>query len=799
MKTAPEEDSAAQPGEEPPVAANEAVMAPSHGDRPAERDFAGSLIARRSALFAWAAVLGTVAWSLWELRATLLPISYLDDASVHEQMVRFATATLQAGHNPLTSWFPYLQEGSPQFLHYQSLPAILTGLVGMAIGPDTAFRWSFYLLWCLWPIAIYGSARLMRLGRYEASVAAVISPLLASVPGVGYEQKGYIWIGYGVWTQLFAMWTLPFAWATTFRAMEDRRFLAPATIFIGLTAALHFETGYLAIIPIAVLPFIKPADLWARLKRAALLLVTSGVAVAWVVVPLLVYSKYAAINQPLQQGPLVNGYGARTILGWLFSGQGFDSGRFPSVTLLVAAGIVAAGIAWQRRPEIRAIFVLLGLGLVLAFGRTTWGPLVDIIPGSHDVFFRRFYMAVQLAGIYLAGIGAVAAARLGMRGLERLRTVGAGGAAGMVGGAGIVAGAGVGVGVPTGPGASGRSQGRATSFVPFGLVAVLGFALLLPAWVSLHSYDSLNSFDINYQRGAEAAQAPNLNPILDYIRAHGNGRTYAGSPSDYGTDFDVGYVEMYKYLENEDIDEVGYTLRTAALMDVAEFYFDDANLGDYSLFGIRYVIVPTTTRPPRGATFVMQHGIFRLYELADDSYFRVVDTIGSIAENRADIGAQSRPYLDSRQPGEDVDYTVAYADAAAAAPTSPGSSPPGGVPGKVLIEDADLASGYASATVDMSRRAVVVLSASYDPGWQVTVDGKPAQTEMLEPALVGVVVGAGRHTVTFRYVGFSWYPELIVLALVEIAVVAVFTLWLGQGFWRRRAASSSSTTSSSEV
>ena len=38
-----------------------------------------------------------------------------------------AKSGLGAGHLPLTNWFPFLGEGSPQFLHYQSLPAILTG------------------------------------------------------------------------------------------------------------------------------------------------------------------------------------------------------------------------------------------------------------------------------------------------------------------------------------------------------------------------------------------------------------------------------------------------------------------------------------------------------------------------------------------------------------------------------------------------------------------------------------------------------------------------------------------------
>src|ERR1035437_8117381 len=71
--------------------------------------------------WSWSVVLLVAAWSMWSLRATLLSVSYLDDASVHEQMVRFATRSFQSGRNPLTEWFPYLGEGSPQFLHYQSL------------------------------------------------------------------------------------------------------------------------------------------------------------------------------------------------------------------------------------------------------------------------------------------------------------------------------------------------------------------------------------------------------------------------------------------------------------------------------------------------------------------------------------------------------------------------------------------------------------------------------------------------------------------------------------------------------
>src|SRR5579859_1935470 len=224
---------------------------------------------RRLEKWPWTVVAATVAWSLWELRATVASVRYLDDSSVHEQMVRFAAARIAAGHDPLTSWFPYLGLGSPQFMHYQSLPAMLTGLAGAVVGPDTAFRWSLYLLWCLWPVAVYGSARVFGLARPVAAGAAVVAPLLHSVPGIGYEQHAYVWAGFGVWTQLWGSWALPFAWALSWRAAADRRFIAPAAALVALTVAFHFETGYLAFLAIPVLAVLVRAGFAGRLVRAA--------------------------------------------------------------------------------------------------------------------------------------------------------------------------------------------------------------------------------------------------------------------------------------------------------------------------------------------------------------------------------------------------------------------------------------------------------------------------------------------------------------------------------------------------
>lgn len=136
----------------------------------------------------WLLVGGAVAWNLLNLRAETYAVAYLDDSSVHEQMVRFATSQLRDGHLPLTSWFPFLGLGSPQFLHYQSLPAMLAGLLGLAVGPDAAFRWTLYLLLSLWPISVYCAARLFGAGGPSAGATAAMSPFLVSSTGIGYEH-----------------------------------------------------------------------------------------------------------------------------------------------------------------------------------------------------------------------------------------------------------------------------------------------------------------------------------------------------------------------------------------------------------------------------------------------------------------------------------------------------------------------------------------------------------------------------------------------------------------------------------
>ena len=685
-----------------------------------------------------------ILWNMWQLRASTAAVAYLNDSAMHESMVRFANQSLLNFHFPMTQWYPWLNLGSPQFLHYQGLGATLAGALGLIFQPNFVFRWSLYLMLVLWPIAVYKSARIMGLSRNAQIAATLISPFLISVPLVGYEQKAYIWIGYGVWAQLCASWALPFAWAYTWRAIGDRRYGLRAVFLIALTAALHFETGYMAMAAIVILPFVVPSQLRVRLKNMAIVLIGALVATSWVTVPLLVNRQWAAINTAIAPTGLVRGYGARANLEWLFKGQLFDNHRyvfgvpFPIITIFVFVGIFAAILNWKRDYLGRALVILFAVFFLISFGPTTWGPFIAVIPGHQDIYFRRFQMSVSMAGILLAGYGIAWLATLVTPQLSKVA-------------------------------ARFANRPRASAsliWVSARSSLVIAIICVVVAAPLMRSYDRLNASDISHQRQFQSNMAPYMGAIVDFLRGANNGRVYAGLPTNWGMNFTVGYVPVFEYLVSQDIDQVGFTLRTASLMEQPEAEFNENQPADYAMFGIRYLILPAAKTPMVTANLIMTEGPYKLWEIPSNSYFSIVVPSGSIGENKGTLAAQAPAAMNLPYYSHYVDFAVHWATTSTniQLPTQSFNEPVG----HTLNASFDLLHGQASGTFSLSRPANVVLAASFDPGWQATVDGHNVKTQMLAPALVSVPVPAGVHAVSFHYQGFQHYLSLGALSLLGL-------------------------------
>jgi hypothetical protein len=249
-------------------------------------------------------------------------------------------------------------------------------------------------------------------------------------------------------------------------------------------------------------------------------------------------------------------------------------------------------------------------------------------------------------------------------------------------------------------------------------------------------------------------------------------------PTNWGQQFTVGTVPVFKYLESRDVDEVGYTLRTASLMTDPESFFNDRQPSDYRLFGVRYLILPAGTQPPVRARPVMRSGPYRLWSVNSPGYIQAGQIVGAMSANRTNVGVRSIPLLDSGLAADGAYLGVRYdtdgGGGASRVPAAPSQS----LAGAVRVQHADLGDGRASATVQMRRPGVAVLSASYDPGWTATVNGQPQRTRMVAPALIAVDVPAGTSHVTFHFHGYSDYSAWLALGALTLAIIAIAPIYL---------------------
>jgi hypothetical protein len=211
-----------------------------------------------------------------------------------------------------------------------------------------------------------------------------------------------------------------------------------------------------------------------------------------------------------------------------------------------------------------------------------------------------------------------------------------------------------------------------------------------------------------------------------------------------------------------------------------EYYFDERNPADYRLFGIHHVIIPSGARPPVPARLELRAGRYSLWTLPGPAGVLHAGTIvGTLSADRSDIGTRSVPLLNSRLAQAGDYLRVAYGRSGDREPRLPPPSPATPA-GTVLAESDQLQRGLVSSSVRMRRAGVVVLSASFDPGWTVTVDGRRQRTEMVAPALVATTVPPGTHRIVFRYRGWQDYPLLLAVGAAALLALAYIDIRLSR-------------------
>ena len=686
----------------------------------------------------WAIVVLTVLFNLVVLRAEATPVGNLNDGSVHRSMIGWAEQRWSTGHLPLDGWYPQVGLGSSRFHHYQSLPHVLTGLAATATGSDAAYSWSLYLLLSLLPLSVFAGGRLLGLGRWRSACAAMASPLIASAPTLGYEWGSYAWRGYGTWTQLWGMWLLPISWGLGYRAVSRGRSYGWAALAIAMTVAVHLLTGYLALLSLGVFVLLRPTRFLRRFGRAAIVGFGALLVAAWVVVPLLLDRAYTIQDEFSRGKVYYDSFGATQVMKWMVSGEIFDKNRLPVLSVLAAIGLLICLWRWRRDERARAIIGVGLLSLALFFGRSTWGSALRLLPGSGDLFLRRYVFGVHLAGLYLIGYAMAAIGRTAIAFARRRWTV-------------------------------------VRPAFAFAVATIVAVGVLSPAWLERGAWAAQGAVWIHEQQVFDATEGAQVTELVAIAERGGPGRIYGGMRSNWGAMYRIGQVPVFAVLTNLDVEALGFTRPTWSLASPAEYRFRDASPAHYDVYDVRWVIAPDDRPAPiPAATVVAQRGRHLLYEMPTDGPIDVLDVGPSLEADRTNLGERIAPYLTSVQAAAHVVPSIAFAAFAAADPTVSSGETPEEPPGVVSQVRDRLEDGIASATVDLQRRGAVILKTSFDNRWTVTVDGERLEPQMFAPGFLGRAVPAGHHQIEFRYEPFPRYDLLLLLG--ALTLVALFVI-----------------------
>ena len=259
----------------------------------------------------------------------------------------------------------------------------------------------------------------------------------------------------------------------------------------------------------------------------------------------------------------------------------------------------------------RALLAVWVLSLLLFFGRPTLGVILDLLPGNGSLLFQRYISGIQLAGLFLAGVGAVTVVRFLGVAVHR---------------------------APTGfskcwpkIGYFSSSPGRDRRFGWRAGSRMAGTSVLRIEQFLLDARAAI----------ADQTQGAQLNVLLTSSKIRETGECTWDYRTTGATTSESDLYRLQLRHPMADIDSVGLTFRTSSLMTGPEAYFDESNPGDYSTFGVHYSLFPSGHVPPVPAYLVERSGAYVLWSVKSCGIVQVVDTQASISADSSNIGAQT--------------------------------------------------------------------------------------------------------------------------------------------------------------
>jgi len=652
----------------------------------------------------------------------------------------------------------YWAEGYALPFYYSHLPQIavvasyklliypLSNLASWAITLFQYYNWTKYLLLSLFPLPVFLALRIVGFTPLVSAVVALLASHYSTDGLYGIDPPSFLWRGYGLTSQLYAMTFMPFSLAFAYKSMKTPKIINNnsllAILFLVLTTAGHLGMGIISIL--FIFPFIflnlHKRQLIERIKKLLFIVFSMVFILSYWIVPILLYNNYHIISfwDPIWK---FDSYGWYETVKQFLSGQTFDWQRAPLITYLTLLGFFVLLL----ETKLFVFALSFAVMMLLYFGRTTWGSAIDLVPGLSDFHLHRFIVGVHIASLFLLAAAFTSLFKLCKQLFESVK------------------------------------KRFPQLEVEFPLIKYLPQVLLLTAsalifyFLALQTikYNSLNSRWVGEANNAYRYDEKNFQQLISYLKTLPPARIYAGRPGNWGHDFRLGSSQIYMLLSVHGLDITQFLPETWSMMSENDQNFDERVLADYDLLNTRYIVSPKNNDFPKEVKLAKEFGPFKVYAVPTSGWFDVisspmfVETDKTNFINLVHLWHRSYPRTWKMHPLISVDKNplipggierrikmvdeVTYRDNGeeknifADFPfVFPEATPSGR-----LISDKVEKQKY-SATVEVPAdcpNCLIMFKMSYHPNWQTYLDGQPAKKLAVFPYYVAVKASPGRHTI----------------------------------------------------
>jgi hypothetical protein len=676
-----------------------------------------------------------------------------NDAVFHLTATQQASNAIRHGFDPNDFWLPQLEDGYTVFYYYQHFPHVflaeLDQITSTVIPLPRLFDLSIYVLLCFVPVSLYFAMRRFEFSYLSASISALLVSLIATNNLLGIEYSSYIWLGYGLFTQLWAIFFFPLALAEIYRTLKGDGSWFWSVLLFTIVLLSHLIYGYMLIVTTILLIFVTPQlpVIYSRIKRSVVLFVLTGITTAFFFIPILLNINFVN-RSPFMDPMYYSSFGATTILNWLVTGHLFDYNRLPVITALffVSLFIVFRYRLWVSE-KYRVLLVLTFFWLIIYFGPATFSnALYTLLPFSQNILYNRFLGGFQIGAIMLIGAS-----------LPTLFTT-----------------------------ISGYMKPRSLK-IPI-LIAIVFMLVLVPVYAERSQFYGFNTLWKTQSQQAFSVKSSELTDIQSTLNNLPPGRVYAGTPFDFGNnqEYKIGFVPFYSLLPQLGYDAFSYSFTVFGLSSDVRMRFNNSRIEQYNLFNIRYVLLAKSWTPASYYTKLKEFDDYVLYDVPTTGYFDLVDAPAVFYGPKDDMYYANAQWLTSTLPQQTVHPLNLLSQ------NKPQTELPAysfsqiknnGIPPELIVKDQTPAGTVFNESVATNeyktdfvatRDSYLMLKTSYHPGWSVTIDGQPVQTVMLSPGFVAAPVTAGTHTADFVYRPPFYRTPL--LALGGLAILLAFLI-----------------------